>query len=243
MARCHVSKQYVSVNGRWLPLVSRCLRGLNCRILLQPEMKTQNRTSQRSNGSRRRPRSWKKFMDEVWPGLDKRQPSSAQVPARPLASALFTALPTSRVTRVDAQPFRLLLCRRLHLLLPLSMCTCRCELDMVGHHRAACAMAGVLGRRGYWNARQPKCAERLGHGCPRMFMSETRTSPTLTLSTAGDQKSWLTGFPCGMEPSWPSTTLVSPPQHRSARRRVGGHDGAARSCQAPEGAHVPRTRC
>ena len=34
--------------------------------------------------------------------------------------------------------------------LPLSMRTCRCgrQLDMFGHHRAACAVAGVLGKRG-----------------------------------------------------------------------------------------------
>ena len=70
---------------------------------------------------------------------------------RPLASAPFIALPTSKATKVDAQPFRLLLCRRLHLPLPLSMRTCRCgrQLDRFGHHRAACAVAGVLGRRGF----------------------------------------------------------------------------------------------
>ena len=35
--------------------------------------------------------------------------------------------------------------------LPLSMRTCRCgrQLDMFGHHRAACAVAGVLGKRGF----------------------------------------------------------------------------------------------
>ena len=34
---------------------------------------------------------------------------------------------------------------------PLSRRTCRCgrQLDKFGHHRAACAVAGVLGRRGY----------------------------------------------------------------------------------------------
>ena len=33
----------------------------------------------------------------------------------PLASAPLTALPTSKVTRLEAQPFRVFLCRRLHL--------------------------------------------------------------------------------------------------------------------------------
>ena len=94
----------------------------------------------------------KNFTDEVeWPGLDNASRALLRSQHGPLAFALFTALPTSRVTRMDAQPFRLLLCRRMHLPLPLSMRTCRCgrQLDMFGHHRAACAMAGGLGRRGY----------------------------------------------------------------------------------------------
>ena len=46
---------------------------------------------------------------------------------------------------------RLLLCRRLRLPMPLSSRTCRCGrlLDVLGHHWAACAEAGVLGRRGF----------------------------------------------------------------------------------------------
>ena len=37
------------------------------------------------------------------------------------------------------------------MLLPLSMCTCQCgrQLDMFGHHHAACAVAEVLGKRGF----------------------------------------------------------------------------------------------
>ena len=69
----------------------------------------------------------------------------------PLTSAALTALPSSRATRIDPQPFRLFLCRRLHLP-PLSPShrTCRCGrlLNQLGHHRAACPEAGVLGRRG-----------------------------------------------------------------------------------------------
>ena len=92
------------------------------------------------------------FKDEVvWPTLNDSSRALLRSQHGPLASAPFTALPTSKATKVDAQPFRLLLCRRLHLPLPLSMRTCRCgrQLDMFGHHRAACAVAGVLGRRGF----------------------------------------------------------------------------------------------
>ena len=46
---------------------------------------------------------------------------------------------------------RVLFQRRLALPLPLSNRTCRCgrPLDVFGHHRAACARCGVLGRRGF----------------------------------------------------------------------------------------------
>ena len=69
----------------------------------------------------------------------------------PLASTAFTCFPTSRMTRIDPAPFRALLLRRLRLPLPLSVRSCRCgrPLDAFGHHRAACATAGVLGRRGW----------------------------------------------------------------------------------------------
>ena len=47
--------------------------------------------------------------------------------------------------------FRVILLRRLRQALPLSVRNCRCglPLDFSGHHRAACARAGMLGRRGY----------------------------------------------------------------------------------------------
>ena len=67
----------------------------------------------------------------------------------PLSSVPFTAMPLHRVSRIDAEPFRVLLLRRLRLPLPLSVRTCRCGcvLDVLGHHRAACGRSGVLGRR------------------------------------------------------------------------------------------------
>ena len=69
----------------------------------------------------------------------------------PLSSLPFTVLPTNRFTRFDPQPFRVLLLRRLHLPLSVTARQCRCgrPLDACGHHRSACAVAGVLGRRGY----------------------------------------------------------------------------------------------
>ena len=69
----------------------------------------------------------------------------------PLAAAPFLALPTSRLTKLDPSVFRTLLLRRLRLPLPLTMRVCGCGplLDAFGHHRSACAVSGVLGRRGF----------------------------------------------------------------------------------------------
>ena len=76
----------------------------------------------------------------------------------PLASNVLMAFPTSR-SRIDPQPFRVLLCRRLQLPLPFSSRTCQCGrlLDCRGHHRAACAEAGVLGARGFALERAAEC--------------------------------------------------------------------------------------
>ena len=63
----------------------------------------------------------------------------------------LSTCPTCRLTRFDAQVFRVLLTRRLQMLLPLTARNCRCGhfLDVFGHHGAACARAGVLSNRGF----------------------------------------------------------------------------------------------
>ena len=106
----------------------------------QPKMGWQQRDSRKLEA---------KFIhDSVWPALDD---SSSPHPFTVWASGVSTVDCTADVQghRLDPQPFRLLLCRRLHMPLPLSMRTCRCgrQLDLFGHHRAACAVAGVLGKR------------------------------------------------------------------------------------------------
>ena len=64
-----------------------------------------------------------------------------------LAALPFTAVPVSPRQRFDSDLFRVLLLRRPSLPLPLSSHSCR-TLDCLGHHRASCALTGVLGRRG-----------------------------------------------------------------------------------------------
>ena len=86
-----------------------------------------------------------------WPSLTDAEKAMMHSQHGPLASSVVTAVPTNRTTRFESQLFRILLCRRLRLPLPLSSRTCRCGrlLDSFGHHRAACSEAGVLGGRGY----------------------------------------------------------------------------------------------
>ena len=82
---------------------------------------------------------------------DRHSAGVSEVSLRPLAAVQFTCCPTSSLTRFDAHVFRVLLLRRLWRPLPLSSSVCRCgrPLDAFGHHRSACAVSGVLGRRGF----------------------------------------------------------------------------------------------
>ena len=59
--------------------------------------------------------------------------------------------PTCRITTIPPQLFRVTLLRRLRFPLHLTVRSCRCglPLDEFGHHRAACAQAGVLSKRGW----------------------------------------------------------------------------------------------
>ena len=67
------------------------------------------------------------------------------------AGMAFAVAPSNPLVRIDSQLFRVLLLRHLRLPLPPTSRTCRCGrlLDSFGHHRASCAQAGVLGRRGF----------------------------------------------------------------------------------------------
>ena len=64
--------------------------------------------------------------DALWPTLSAQERALMRSQCGPLSSVAFTAFPTSRLTRFDFQPFRVLLLRRLHLPLPLSARACRC---------------------------------------------------------------------------------------------------------------------
>ena len=170
--------------------------------------------------------------EEVLPGWDDPRRALLRSQHGPLASAPFTALPTSRVTRIDAQPFRLLMCRRLHLPLPLTLRTCRCgrQLDMYGHHRAACAEAGVLGRRGFplEVAAAQVCREGGARVSTNVFVRDMDLAAfnaldSRRLEVVADGLTLFGGAQLAID-----TTLVSP-LHRdgTARRRAAHVNGAA----------------
>ena len=95
-------------------------------------------------------RAVESFLNVVLPTLSDPDIALLKSLGGPLASAPFVSFPTSRATRLEPQVSKVLILRRLRLPLPLTARVCRCGrlLDVFGHHRSACAVAG-LGRRGF----------------------------------------------------------------------------------------------
>ena len=126
------------------------------------------------------------------------------------AGLAFSTCPLCRVTRLEPHVFRVLLLRRLRLPLPLSGRSCRCglPLDSSGHHRAACARAGVLGGGGsLWRMSQQGSAARLAAGSPPMPCSVIWIWLRPTCSTRDVWKWWWTAFLSSVVSSW----LWTPP--------------------------------
>ena len=87
----------------------------------------------------------------IWPTLAPPEQALLRSQQGPMAGLPYTCLPISPETTFQQQELRVLFLRRLWQPMPLSSFTCRCgrPLDSRGHHRAACPLAGVLGRRGF----------------------------------------------------------------------------------------------
>ena len=87
----------------------------------------------------------------VWPWLSVSEKALLRSQGGPLAGIPFTCFTTSPQARFDSSVFRVLLLRRLWQPLPPSsrFCLCGLLLDPLGHHRAACGGAGVLGRQAF----------------------------------------------------------------------------------------------
>ena len=93
--------------------------------------------------------SW--WMHEfVFPRMEESARASVLSQGGAGAGLALRACPTCRLTRLEPQHFRVLP-RRLQVPLPLSVHSCLCgrPIDQFGHHRAACARAGILGKRGF----------------------------------------------------------------------------------------------
>ena len=104
------------------------------------------------------------FRHEVVPRLTDTQQAMVRSQSGPLPGVPFTCLPTSPLTRFDAQVFRVLLLRRLWRPLPLSASACRCgrPLDDLGHHRSVCDV-GSFGSE-HLRVLRRACAGKLGAG-------------------------------------------------------------------------------
>ena len=150
--------------------------------------------------------------DEVWPALTDSAPASS----RPVAARPFGVCTTHSFTTC---PF------------PLSMRTCRCgrQHDIFGHHRAACAVAGVLGKRGYplECAAAQVCREagaRVSTNVPvrDLDLVAHNNLDGRRLEVIADGLTLWHGAQLAID-----TTLVSPLRRDgSARARATDHDGA-----------------
>ena len=157
----------------------------------------------------------------------------------PLASAALTALPTSRATRIDPQPF------------PLSHRTCRCGrlLDQFGHHRAACSEARVFGRRGFplECAAAQVCREGGARVTTNMFVRDMDLAAhnavdNRRLEVVADRLTLWRGAQLAIdttmapEPGQPITTGGHPPRtfrgrRESSPRGPGSRSGCAETAQ------------
>ena len=150
----------------------------------------------------------------------------------PGAGAVLTALPTGRETTIPSHLFRVILLRRLRQPLPFTGRACRCGrlFDPNGHHRAACARPGVLGRRGFAleSAAARICREASGRVRTNVFVRDMDL-PTATLEDARRLEVVVDGLPLhGGAQLAVDTTLVSA-LHGDGRPRRGAseRDGVA----------------
>ena len=148
-------------------------------------------------------------------------------------------------SRLQPQELRVLFLRHLWQPLPLSSLTCRCgrTLDSRGHHRAACPLAGVLGRRGFSleNATARVCREAMGRVTTNVRVQDMDILPPVKSTTAD----WRWSFMAA--PQFRGAQLaidhhgVSNPERRDGSTSV---RNSRRSSLGPskeaEGADLPR---
>ena len=168
----------------------------------------------------------------VWPTLAQPEQALLRSQQGPMAGLPFTSLPLSAETTFQSQEFRVLFLRRLWQPLPLSSFTCRCgrPLDSRGHHRAACPLAGVLGRRGFAleSAAARVCREAGGRVTTNVLVQDMDLLPlrqvdNRRLEVVVDGLPLFRGAQLAID-----TTMVSPVRSDgTARRQCAATSGAA----------------
>ena len=182
----------------------------------------------------------------VWPRLSETEQALFRSQSGPTSGLPFSSVPFSPPTRFAPHLFRVLLLRRLWLALPLSSRTCRCgrPLDVLGHHRAACSRAGVLGSGGSpWRAQRHESAVKPELGSPTNLFVRDLDLPIANhdarrLEVVADGLPLFGGAQLAID-----TTLVSSVQADGRPRpQCARVDGAALSESPPtQAAHVPGT--
>ena len=117
---------------------------------------------------------------EMWPVFNQTERALMLSQSGPMCGEPFTCFPSIKETRFNPQSFRLLLLRCLRLPLPLTArCQCGRLLDSCGHHRAACARVGILGRWGFALERAASrvCREAGGRVMTNMLVRELDLAP------------------------------------------------------------------
>ena len=135
----------------WWKLDWRSRLGERCRSPRQLARHTQNRAARSLVGSTARTFVGRTAFRITLGRVVATCQSAVEVAERPVGVGGSHCVATCGATRVEPQPSRMWLCRRLRQPLPLTFRNCRCghRLDKFGHHRAACSRVGVLGKRGF----------------------------------------------------------------------------------------------
>ena len=212
----------------WWKLDWRSHLGERCQSPRQFARHIQNRTARSLVGSTARTCLWKNSVSHPIGRVVATCQSTVEVTEGPVGAVALTALPTSRATRIEPQPFRIWLCRRLRLPLPLTSRKCRCghRLDKFGHHRAACSRVGVLGKRGFplECAAAQVCREAGGRVSTNVFVRDLAAFNALDnrrVEVIADGLPLWHGAQLAID-----TTLVSPLHgDGSARGRTADHSG------------------
>ena len=149
------------------------------------------------------------------------------------APCVSPVLPIHKIGRMDPEPFRVLLLKRLRKPFPLNVPACRCGhlLDVIGHHHAACSRVGELGKRVF--ATESIVAQICREGGARLstnvMLRDLDISPPHS-SDGRRLKWWQKGCVCSAVPAGDGTH----------RRKADVEDGV--SLKEQEEAKRPHTR-